>query len=41
MVRKRMTLCKEELKELFKESDRYKNALTPEQLEEMEEYIYD
>ena len=32
---------KEELKELFKESDRYKNTLTPEQLEKMEEDLYD
>ena len=41
MVRKRMTICKEELKELFRESDRYKLNLTPEQLEDMEENIYD
>lgn len=32
---------KEELKELFKESDKYKLNLTLEQLEEMEEDIYD
>lgn len=32
---------KEELKELFKESDKYKLNLTPEQLEEMEKGIYD
>ena len=32
---------KDELKELFKESDKYKNNLTPEQLEELENDIYD
>ncbi len=32
---------KEGLKELFKESDKYKLNLTLEQLEEMEEDIYD
>ena len=33
--------AKDELKELFKESDKYVNNLTPEQLEEMEKDIYD
>ena len=32
---------KEGLKELFRESDRYKSNLTPEQLEKMEDDIYD
>lgn len=32
---------KKELKELFRESDKYVNKLTPEQLEEMERDIYD
>lgn len=32
---------KEELKRLFKESDKYKHNLTLEQLEEMEEEIYE
>ena len=36
-----MIPCKEELKKLFRESDRYKLNLTPEQLEEMEEDVYD
>ncbi|MBI2176090.1 AbrB/MazE/SpoVT family DNA-binding domain-containing protein [Candidatus Woesearchaeota archaeon] len=32
---------KSSLNELFKESDKYVNNLTPEQLEEMEKDIYD
>jgi AbrB family looped-hinge helix DNA binding protein len=33
--------AKEGLKELFRESDKYKSNLTPEQLEKMENDIYD
>ncbi|MEK6838104.1 MAG: AbrB/MazE/SpoVT family DNA-binding domain-containing protein [Nanoarchaeota archaeon] len=33
--------AKEGLKELFRRSDKYKNNFTPEQLEEMEDDIYD
>ena len=33
--------AREGLKELFRESDKYENSLTPEQLEEMEDDIYD
>lgn len=33
-------VTKDELNRLFKESDRYINYLTPEQLEEMEEELY-
>ncbi len=35
-----MMLHKEKLKELFREAEKYKHSLTPEQLEEMEKDLY-